>query len=130
MAKQVVGEPLVINGRRLSLSRATRAGDTVYQTGQMPRQDGKVMTSGTIKERICAVLDEITKTLALAGCSRDDMVKSMVWLKDPSDFPGSNSVCGEYFPNAPPARSALVSRLLVDIRVEVEVIASKPVGAG
>ena len=126
MPKEIIGEPLVINGRRLSLSRAVRAGDTVYLTGQVPMQNGQVMTSGTIEEQTRAVLDEITKTLALAGCERGDVVKTMVWLKDRADFPGFNAVYGEYFPQSPPARSALVSDFLVDIRVEVEVVAWKP----
>lgn len=128
MPKHVVGGPLVINGRRLSLSRAVRAGDTVYLTGQVPMQDGKVMTWGSIEDQTRAVLDEITATLALAGCTRDDVVKAMVWLKDRADFPGFNAVYGEYFPNDPPARSALVSDFLVDVRVEVEVIAYHPKG--
>lgn len=126
MPKEIIGEPLVINGRRLSLSRAVRAGDTVYLTGQVPMLDGQVMTWGTIEDQTRAVLEEITKTLALAGCTRDDVVKAMVWLKDRADFPGFNAVYGEYFPEAPPARSALVSDFLVDIRVEVEVVAWKP----
>lgn len=125
--KQVVGEPLFINGRRLSLSRAIRAGDFVYLTGQVPMKDGAVMTSGTIEEQTRAVLDDITATLELAGCTRDDVVKAMVWLVDRSDFPGFNLVYGEYFPNDPPARSAVVSDLLVDVRLEVEVIAYGPV---
>lgn len=126
MPKTIIGEPLVINGRRLSLSRAVRAGDLVFLTGQVPMRDGQVMTWGTIEEQTRAVLDEITRTLALAGCTREDVVKAMVWLKDRADFPGFNAVYGEYFPNDPPARSALVSDFLVDIRVEVEVIAYRP----
>lgn len=129
MPKQVIGDPLVIDGRRLSLSRAMRAGDTVYLTGQVPMQDGKVMSWGTIEDQTRAVLDEITKTLALAGCTRGDVVKAMVWLKDRADFAGFNAVYGEYFPQDPPARSALVSDFLVDVRVEVEVIAWKPPGS-
>lgn len=125
--KQVIGEPIVINGRRLSLSRAIRAGDFVFLTGQVPMKDGAVMTTGTIEDQTRAVLDEITATLALAGCSRDDVVKAMVWLVDRADFPGFNAVYGEYFPNDPPTRSAVVSDLLVDVKVEVEVIAHKPV---
>ncbi len=126
MPKTIIGEPLVINGRRLSLSRAVRAGDLVFLTGQVPMRDGQVMTWGTIEEQTRAVLDEITRTLALAGCTREDVVKAMVWLQDRADFPGFNAVYGEYFPNDPPARSALVSDFLVDIRVEVEVIAYRP----
>ncbi|MCB2121032.1 RidA family protein [Albidovulum sp.] len=124
--KQVIGEPIVINGRRLSLSRAIRAGDFVYLTGQVPMKDGVVMTTGTIEDQTRVVLDEITKTLTQAGCTRDDVIKAMVWLVDRADFPGFNAVYGEYFPNDPPARSAVVSDLLVDVKVEVEVIAYKP----
>lgn len=125
--KQVIGEPIVINGRRLSLSRAIRAGDFVYLTGQVPMKDGVVMTTGTIEDQTRVVLDDITKTLTQAGCTRDDVIKAMVWLVDRADFPGFNAVYGEYFPNDPPARSAVVSDLLVDVKVEVEVIAYKPV---
>ena len=50
----------------------------------------------------------------------------MVWLKNKEDFPGFNSIYGEYFDHEPPARSAMVSDLLVDVLVEVEVVAYKP----
>ncbi|WP_394689524.1 RidA family protein [Hoeflea sp.] len=126
MAKQVIGEPLVINGRTLSLSRAIRAGDFVFLTGQVPMRDGVPMTTGSIEDQTRAVLDDIKATLAMADCGLIDVVKAMVWLRDRSDFPGFNSVYGEYFPEAPPTRSAVVSDLLVDVRVEVEVVAYKP----
>lgn len=128
--KEVVGGPLVINGRKLSLSRAIRAGDTVYLTGQIPMRDGAVMTDGSIEDQTRAVLDTITETLQLAGCDRGDVVKAMVWLRERADFPGFNAVYAEYFPNDPPARSAIVSDLLVDVRVEVEVIAWRPLDRG
>ena len=128
--KEVVGAPLVINGRKLSLSRAIRAGDTVYLTGQVPMRDGAVMTDGSIEDQTRAVLDTVTETLQLAGCDRGDVVKAMVWLRERADFPGFNAVYAEYFPNDPPARSAIVSDLLVDVRVEVEVIAWRPLDRG
>lgn len=125
--KQVIGGPLVIGGRKLSLSRAIRAGDFVFLTGQVPFKDGQVMTTGSIEEQTRAVLDDIKATLAEAGCALQDVVKAMVWLRDRADFPGFNAVYGEYFPEEPPTRSAVVSDLLVDARVEVEVVAYKPV---
>ena len=70
--------------------------------------------------------DEIRNTLIEAGCELQDVVKAMVWLKNREDFPGFNSIYGEYFDNDPPARSAVVSDLLVDALVEVEVVAYKP----
>ena len=128
MTKQIIGDPLVINGRHLSLSRAVRAGDFVFLTGQVPMQNGAVMTHGSIEDQTRAVLDDITATLAMAGCERNDVVKSMVWLTSREDFPGFNAVYAEYFPEQPPARSAIVNDLLVDVKVEIEVIAYKPQG--
>ncbi len=124
--KQVIGEPLIIGGRRLSLSRAIRAGDFVYLTGQVPLQDGAPMTSGTIEDQTRVTLELIRETLAEAGCALSDVVKAMIWLRERADFPGFNAVYGEYFPEDPPARSAVVSELLVDVRVEIEVVAYKP----
>ncbi|MEM9138558.1 MAG: RidA family protein [Pseudomonadota bacterium] len=124
--KQVIGGQLEIGGRVLTLSRAIRAGDFVFLTGQVPMQDGVPMTTGTIEDQTRAVLDDIKATLALAGCQMADVVKAMVWLTDRADFPGFNAVYGEYFPDQPPARSAVVNDLLVDAKVEVEVVAYKP----
>ena len=126
MAKQVIGGPVVINGRTLSLSRAVRAGEMVYLTGQVPMRDGAVMTGGSIEDQTRAVLDDIAATLALAGCGLEDVVKSMVWLTSRDDFPGFNAVYAEYFLHDPPARSAVVSDLLVDVKIEIEVIAYHP----
>lgn len=124
--KDVIGGPLEINGRVLTLSRAIRAGDFVFLTGQIPMQDGVPMTTGSIEDQTRAVLEDVKATLALAGCALEDVVKSMVWLRERSDFPGFNAVYGEYFPVEPPTRSAVVSDLLVDARVEVEVVAYRP----
>ena len=124
--KEVIGEPLEIGGRKLSLSRAIRAGDFVFLTGQIPFEDGAPMTTGTIEDQTRAVLEAIKATLSEAGCALSDVVKAMVWLTDRADFPGFNAVYGEYFPDDPPARSAVVNDLLVDVRVEVEVVAYRP----
>ena len=126
MSKKIIGDPLIINGRKLSLSKAVRAGDFVYLTGQVPMKNGVVITEGTIEEQTRIVLDEIKNTLIEAGCELQDVVKAMVWLKNREDFPGFNSIYGEYFDHDPPARSAVVNDLLVDVLVEVEVVAYKP----
>jgi len=113
--KTVIGGPLVIGGRQLSLSRAIEAGDFLFLTGQVPFKDGQVMTEGTLEAQTSAGLDAIAATLSEAAAD--------LWLRDRADFPGFNAVYGEYFPHQPPARSAVVSDLLVDVRVEVEVVA-------
>ena len=120
--KQVLGAPIVINGQRLSLSKAVRAGDYIFFTGQIPIIDGKVVTEGDIGYQTKVVLDQIGNTLSEIGCDFSDIVKSMVWLKNKEDFNEFNKVYDKYFPQNPPARSAVVNELLVDIKVEIEVI--------
>ena len=124
--KITLGEPIIINGRKLSLSRAVKAGDYIFCTGQVPMKDGKVMTLGTIEEQTTAVIKDIENTLSLAECTLNDVVKSMVWLSNKNDFPGFNEVYSQYFKNNHPARSAVLNELLVDVKIEIEVIAYKP----
>ena len=89
-------------------------------------KNGFVVTEGSIEDQTSIVLDEIKNTLTEAGCKLQDVVKTMVWLKNRDDFPGFNSIYGEYFSHEPPARSAIVSNFLVDVLVEIEVVAYKP----
>lgn len=84
------------------------------------------MTTGTVQDQTHAILKDIKSTLEMAGCDMNDVVKAMVWLRDRADFPGFNTVYGDYFPNDPPTRSAVVNDLLVDVRVEIEVVAYRP----
>ena len=125
-AKQVIGGPLEIGGRVLSLSKAIRAGDFVFITGQVPMRGGEPMTDGSIEDQTRACLEGLQEVLREADCDLGDIVKSMVWLKNRDDFPGFNTVYAEYFPSDPPTRSALVSDFLIDILVEIECIAYKP----
>lgn len=124
--KQIIGGDYISRGRKLSLSKAVRAGDFVYLTGQVPRQGDQPMTTGTIEEQTRVALDAIKETLAEAGCELSDIVKAMVWLRDRTDFLGFDAVFAKYFSAEPPARSAVLSQLLVDVRVEIEVVAYRP----
>ena len=125
-SKEIIGGPMILNGRQLTLSKAVRAGDFIFLTGQVPMKGGEPMTEGTIEEQTRTCIELIRETLKEAGCSLNDVVKSMVWLKNREDFPGFNSVYGEFFSEGPPARSALVCDFLIDIKVEIECTAYKP----
>jgi len=124
--KQVIGGPLVINGRELSLSRAVRAGDFVFLTGQIPMRDDLPMTDGSIEQQTRAAIEGIRSILHEAGCELSDVVKSTVWLKSREDFAGFNKVYAEFFTEQQPARSALVCDFLVDVLVEIECVAYRP----
>lgn len=118
-----LGGPLVINGRELSLSKAVRADNLLFLTGQVPMLNGEPMTHGSIEDQTRNCIEHIRDTLEECGSNLDSVIKSMVWLKSREDFPGFDATYREYFSTKQPARSALVSDFLVDVRVEIECIA-------
>ena len=121
MPKQCFGKSHV------PLSPAVRAGDFVYVSGQVPVGSDGMVVQGGIAEQTEQVLQNIKAALALAGCTMDDVVKTMVWLEDARDFGTFNTVYARHFPKDPPARSTVESRLMIDIKIEVEAVAYRPV---
>jgi reactive intermediate/imine deaminase len=108
------------------LSPAVRAGDYVFVSGQVPvGEDGKVV-SGGVGAETRQVLANVQKVLEMAGCDLSDVVKTTVWLRDRDDFKAFNEAYAESFPANPPARSTAESRLMIDIAVEIEAVAYKP----
>lgn len=108
------------------LSPAVRAGDYVFVSGQVPvGADGEIVPGG-IAGQTTQVLENIARVLSMAGCTLADVVKTTVWLKRAEDFAGFNAAYAPFFPKDPPARSTAESRLMIDILVEIEAIAYKP----
>ncbi|WP_274629498.1 RidA family protein [Arvimicrobium flavum] len=117
----------VFGTSHVPLSPAVRAGDMVYVSGQVPvRPDGS-MESGNIEVQTRQVLENVKAALALAGATMDQVVKTTVWIEDARDFGGMNKVYATFFPSEPPARTTVESRLMVDIKVEIEAVAYAPV---
>ena len=75
-------------------------------------------------------IERLKVVLAEAGCTLADVVKATVWLDDPRDFGPFNDVFRKHFGDAPPARSTLVSQLVLDGKVEIELVAYKPLAGG
>lgn len=125
-SKQTIGGRIQGPGGFLSASRAVRAGDFIYVSGSLPRKENQVMTEGTIEEQTRAALIGLTEILAEAKCSLKEVVKVTVHLRDRADFPGFDKVFAEFFPEDPPARCGLHNQLLVDARLNLEVIAFAP----
>ena len=121
VAKEVIGGKSAI-----PLSKAIRAGDFVYVSGQLPfGSDGKIVAGG-IEEQTRATLENVKSVLAEAGCQMSDVVKSTVFIVNGCDFAGMNKVYAEYFPDAPPTRSTIICGLVIDAKLEIEAIAYKP----
>ena len=120
MVKQCYGSA------KVPLSPAVRAGDFVYVSGQVPMRTDGSLVSGGIAEQTEQVLANVKAVLALAGCSMEDVVKTTAWIADARDFGAFNATYGKHFPKDPPARSTVESRLMLDIKVEIEAVAYRP----
>jgi 2-iminobutanoate/2-iminopropanoate deaminase len=128
MARQAIGGATTgQGGARMPFSKAIRAGDLVFVSGQVAfGADGRLVQGG-IEAQTRQVMDNIQAILAEAGCTMADVVKCTAWLDDPRDFAGFNQVYLGYFDDPPPARSCVASSLVIDAKVEVEAIAHKPI---
>lgn len=109
-------------------AQGIRDEDTVYVSGQgaIDPDSGEIVGED-VQEETTRTLENADAILKAAGGSLDDVVKATVFLQDMGDYDDVNDVYGEYFSSPYPARSAVqIADLPVDIRVEIEVIASIP----
>ena len=110
-------------GQPLPFSPAVRAGPFVFVSGQVAMGDNGEIVPGGIEAQTRRTLQNVEKALALAGCTLSHVVKATVWLDDTRDFWSFNRVYAEFFAGNKPARSTTQAKLMVDAKVEIEVIA-------
>ena len=81
------------------------------------------MISGDFKAEVHQVLNNLEGVLKGGGSSLQCAVKETVFLTDLSYFAQVNEVFDGFFPENPPARSAVqVSALPMSARIEIEAI--------
>ncbi|MDP8207026.1 MAG: RidA family protein [Candidatus Electryonea clarkiae] len=100
-------------------------GSFVFTAGQIPMdpQTSEIVGSN-ITEQTREALKNLTAVLEEAGSELKNAIKTTVFLKDMNDFAAMNEEYIKFFPEAPPARSAVeVSRLPKDVLVEIECVA-------
>jgi 2-iminobutanoate/2-iminopropanoate deaminase len=106
-------------------SQAVRAGDLVFTAGQIALDPATgQMVEGGIEAQARQALTNVSAVLEAAGTSLANVVKTTVFLADMGEFKAMNGVYAEFFPDAPPARSAVQAAALpLGARIEVEAIA-------
>ncbi|HUI09737.1 MAG TPA: RidA family protein [Bacteroidota bacterium] len=99
-------------------------GGFVFTAGQIPLNPATgELVGGDIRVQTRQVLENLRAILEAGGSDLSSVVKTTVFLKDLSDFAAMNEIFAEFFPQAPPARSAVeVARLPRDVRIEIEAI--------
>ncbi|MBF0841315.1 RidA family protein [Mammaliicoccus lentus] len=96
----------------------------IFTSGQIPLNQKGEIVSDDVKVQTEQVIENLKKVLEESGASLNNVVKSMIFIKDMNDFQDINSVYGQYFNEHLPARSCVeVARLPKDVKVEIEMIA-------
>jgi 2-iminobutanoate/2-iminopropanoate deaminase len=106
-------------------SQATVAGNFVFVSGQVGKNpvSGAIITDN-IKNETRQVMENVKGALEAAGSSLGKVVKTTIFLTNMDDFAQVNEVYGSYFTGNYPARETVqVSRLPLNVNVEISVIA-------
>lgn len=126
-AKRIIGKPMKIGDRTLPLSAGVQANGFLFLSGQLGTDAGFRLAGEDVEAQTRQALENVKALLAEAGCTLADVVKVTAFITEAPLSTGFNSVYAEYFPEAPPARSTVVSGLLLPgAVVEVEAIAALP----
>ena len=105
---------------------AVLAGDFIFVSGQVAKDADGNMKSGTIEEETRWTIECVQRVLGEAGADLEDVVKATVFLDDARNFGRYNGVFKEFFPDGRLARSTVEARAVIDTKIEIEVIAFKP----
>jgi reactive intermediate/imine deaminase len=105
---------------------AVRAGDFLFISGQVPKDENGVMFEGTIEEETKHCVEAVRRALQSAGADLEDVVKATVFLSDARDFGRYNGVFAKHFPNAALARTTVEARAVINTKIEIDAIAYKP----
>ena len=99
---------------------------TLYVSGQVGKKSSGEMMTSDIRTETRQVMENIQAILREAGMQFEEIVKTTIFLKDMNDFAVVNEIYGSYFKSNFPARETVqVSRLPLDVNVEISVIAQK-----
>jgi reactive intermediate/imine deaminase len=111
-------------GQHLPFARAVEANGWLYVSGQTAMLNGELVVGNIAAQSRQAILNLLV-ILKEAGYAPEHVVRCGVWLDDPRDFSAFNAVFKEYFGENPPARSCVVSSMVVDCKVEIDCVAYK-----
>ena len=123
------GDNVEVEGHKLALSLAVRAGETVYVSGvaSFDKETFKPEIDCGIAEQTDNCMQLIKMFLEMAGSNLEEVVKLNVTLKNREDLDGYNETIRKYFPENPPARiTTLGDFLLAGVLIEVDAIAYSP----
>ena len=118
--------PIGKKNPNLPFHPAVRAGDYIFVSGQVAKDENGNMISGTIEVETAGTIDSIRRILAEEGATLADVVRATTYLEDTRDFGRYNKVFAEHFKDAVLARSTVEARAVINTKIEMDAIAYKP----
>lgn len=101
-------------------------GNMLFVSGQVGKHPQTGEIPADLPGQAKQVMSNINGILLDAGMNFSNVVKTTIFLKDLNDFAKVNEIYGSNFDNDFPARETVeVSRLPLDVLVEISVIAIK-----
>ena len=116
----------VIDAGDIPVLRIDRGGQVTYHgPGQVGLDPATMkLVEGGVEAQARRALQNVQAIVEAAGGRLADVVKATVFLTSMADFKAVNAVYAEFFPENPPARSAVaVAELPAGASVEIEAIA-------
>jgi 2-iminobutanoate/2-iminopropanoate deaminase len=105
---------------------AVRAGDFIFVSGQVAKDEHGNMRAGTIEDETRWTIECIRRILELDGAGLGDVVKVTAYLEDARNFGRYNKVFTEYFPEGKLSRTTVEGRAVIDCKIEMDAVAFRP----
>jgi enamine deaminase RidA (YjgF/YER057c/UK114 family) len=107
-------------------ARAVQAGNTIYISGHIPRDDaGQTVAPGDVERQAIQVFENIGRVLRAAGASFDDIVKINIYALHPDYRTPILAVRDRYLKRQTFASTFIVPQALAapDLLLEIEAVA-------
>ena len=119
-------QPIGKKNPNLPFHPAVRAGDFIFVSGQVAKDENGNMCAGNIEEETRWTIESVRRILALEGAELSDIVKMTVFLEDARNFGRYNKIFAEYFPAGVLARTTVEARAVIECKIEMDAVAYKP----
>lgn len=111
------------DGNIANFSKAIRAGDFVFVSGQASVNDNGQIVPGTFADEMHRSIENVRDILAEFNLDLAEVVKVNAYVQNPADLAEYNRLYHAFFSHPLPARTTLTSCLTDAIKFEIDVVA-------
>jgi 2-iminobutanoate/2-iminopropanoate deaminase len=118
--------PIGKKNPNLPFHPAVRAGDFIFVSGQVAKDEQGNMCVGNIEEETRWTIECIQRILAEENATLADVVRVTTYLADSRNFGRYNKIFSDYFKEGCLARTTVEARAVIESKIEMDAIAYKP----